>query len=1374
MKKIIITLIGMLPVLGIGQTTTENYVKTMAYQVATETDNVSEEQKIESITYFDGLGRAKQSIAVKAGGDKENIVSHTEYDALGRSPKQYLPLATAPEIPNPLDFTSSQTIKTEIGIFYNTPKYEDAQNPYSQTVYEASGLGRVFEQASPGNSWALSEGHTVKMDYQVNLDDEVYYYNVMFSGGDTALPELTLNGFYGESELRKNVTKDENWTSTSGNNHTTEEFTNKLGQVVLKRTYNTNIAHNTYYVYDDFGNLTFVLSPEASDQIVSNNTLVNNYQDILDKLGYQYTYDYHNRLIEKKIPAKGWEYIVYNLLDQPVLTQDARLRESNQWLFTKYDALQRVVYTGFIINGGSRLALQNYANNTEVYPSVFEHRVDNQNNIAGTAMYYSRQSFPTGTISKILTINYYDTYVDMAGLNLPDIVYGQNVTNITQGLPTVSKVRILDTDNWITSVTGYDEKARPVFGASLNTYLGTQDISESLLDFTGKVLESRTTHQKTGHQEIVTKDYLTYDHQNRLITHMQQIDSEPLQLIASNTSDELGQLESKRVGGQLFEIGYADLVKVSVSDDGSVIAKTDPEDEDSYNAGLATIGKLEGDGGLSFSVESIGAELRVGFNDINVDEGVYDINYFYRFLTTLVNGKYRYIIYKRPLAGGGAEPLYTGYYDIDSNDFKIERDGDTLHFIQNEAVVIVTQLEDPSIALIGDISFKTPSSQISNLNLYTTTIDKSLQKVDYQYNVRGWLTDINPIGAAAKEMDLFQFKINYDDAVEGDAGIAGRAVPLYNGNISQTTWQTANSDTKKRTYGYKYDDLNRVKVAYSRKGVDLTEYDHFNVSGIDYDKNGNILTLIRQGENENHNALNMDDLSYAYDGNQLLGVTDSSTSGIKHKGFYDGNTSGNDYIYDVNGNMTADKNKGITTIDYNHLNLPIFINISGTDAYNNLQKGNISYIYDATGVKQAKVVQDNAHNITVTTSYAGAYIYENNDGLEKLKMISHPEGYIEPVHNTTKSVKTFNKETQTTSFSEYQYAFNYTDHLGNVRLTYSDANGDGAIEKATEIISEKHYYPFGLQQRGYNDLVTSNVNSVANRFGFGNKELGDELGLDWYDISARNYDPAIGRWMNIDPLAEAMRRHSPYNYAFDNPVYYIDPDGMAPTGPPDDIYLDGDGKEIHRVENDQPDKTFLVKTSKKTNNKDNSGVANTNPISSKDRKNTEKQIKNGNLEGPHMNNVVQIENAETQKDMLDFVKSKDDGKGENVKINLSAGTVSERNLDNFTEHGGNIEDGQVTNTRSGSPSTPGISAKAQMDGDVDFHSHPSGKSTITNADGTTTNGYTSQFPSRDDVINAQRTGKTKYQFSMGSKKVHIYDGTGVIGIIPFKNFGKIK
>lgn len=103
---------------------------------------------------------------------------------------------------------------------------------------------------------------------------------------------------------------------------------------------------------------------------------------------------------------------------------------------------------------------------------------------------------------------------------------------------------------------------------------------------------------------------------------------------------------------------------------------------------------------------------------------------------------------------------------------------------------------------------------------------------------------------------------------------------------------------------------------------------------------------------------------------------------------------------------------------------------------------------------------------------------------------------------------------------------------------------------------ENNYYPFGLKHEGYNNNVTST--NIAQKYKFGGKEFQDELGLGWYDVTARNYDPALGRWMNIDPLAEQMRRHSPFNYAFNNPIFFIDPDGMAPT----DIYLDENGNYL--------------------------------------------------------------------------------------------------------------------------------------------------------------------------------------------------------------------
>lgn len=1150
------TIVLVLPFLGMAQTQTENYIKTTSYQVAVATgqeNTLTDTQKIEAINYVDGLGRPKQSIAIKAGGNSQNIITYIEYDDVGRTPRQYLPYATDIAVSNPFEFVHQDTLKSNIDTFYNTPKYEDTQNPYTHMVYEPSPLNRVLEQAAPGNSWALNNEHTIKTTYAHNTANEVRFFDVLFNGIsdiDTTNPQLTVSGFYNANELYKSVIKDENWTPTSGNNHTTEEFTNKSGQILLKRTYADNQAHDTYYVYDDFGNLTFVLSPKGSDQIIVNDLLVSNYTEILNSLCYQYVYDYRNRLIQKKIPAKGWEYIFYDALDRPVLTQDARLRENNQYLFTKYDALNRVLYTGiYQATAGSNTSMQTIIS---AQSSFNETRTSNATTIGDASAYYSNGVFPTTGIT-LHTVTYYDDYVDHTGIILPTTVYGEAITTQTQGLPTVSKVRVLDHQDWITTVTGYDYKARPVYSASLNTYLDTQDTAASHLDFTGKVLESCTTHVKGSHQPVETKDYFTYDHQNRLRTHMQQVDYEPMQLIASNVYDELGQLETKKVGGTLFNAGYTDIVGISVATD-QTITKTNTSN--AFNAGITTKGTIEIDGGFTFTIGNPGSEIKIGLNDHNTSASGYDINYYFDFYDNA--GIPSFKVYARLPSGSSGVPLYTGTYDDFSNRFAIEKEGAYIHYIHNGAVIATHLLVDSSIALIGDAGIKTPQATLRNVYLYATNIQKPLQEVDYQYNVRGWLTDINDVNNQAKTDQLFNFHINYD-TVDGFTGTTN-VTPLYNGNIAQTTWKTTNTDTDIRSYGYTYDALNRITNGISKKGTGFTISDSYTLQGVSYDKNGNITTLQRQGPSGLSSSALMDDLSYTYTGNQLQNVTDVSGN---TSGFNDGSTAIQEYQYDVNGNMTLDDNKGITDITYNHLNLPTKVTINNVL---NTQEGTITYIYDATGIKLAKVLVDDTQNNTVITSYAGGYIYEETQGYESLQMLPHPEGYISPVYsdrpreeNTGATLPLFS--------TGYQYAYNYTDHLGNIRLTYADSDGDGEVQASTEIISEKHYYPFGLQQRGYNDVVTSNKNDVAERFMFNGIEKEQALGLNLYEMDVRQYDPAIARWTGIDPVTHYD--YSPYN-AFDNdPVFWADPSGA------DGDYYNTDGEHLGNDGIDD-DKVYVV------------------------------------------------------------------------------------------------------------------------------------------------------------------------------------------------------
>ncbi|WP_317236309.1 MULTISPECIES: RHS repeat-associated core domain-containing protein [Flavobacterium] len=195
----------------------------------------------------------------------------------------------------------------------------------------------------------------------------------------------------------------------------------------------------------------------------------------------------------------------------------------------------------------------------------------------------------------------------------------------------------------------------------------------------------------------------------------------------------------------------------------------------------------------------------------------------------------------------------------------------------------------------------------------------------------------------------------------------------------------------------------------------------------------------------------------------------------------------------------------------------------------------ISYIYNATGQKVSKIVNE-ATTITQTNYLAGGFQYKNN----VLQFFPHAEGYVKHEANN------------------YSYVFNYTDHLGNVRVSYSDIDKNGSLGDelqyyckprvpsncieyfTSSILEENHYYPFGLKHSGYN--INNSQPNYA--YKYNGKELQSELGLDLYDYGARNYDPALGRWMNIDPLAENSRRWTPYNYAYNNPMYFDDPDGM--------------------------------------------------------------------------------------------------------------------------------------------------------------------------------------------------------------------------------------
>ena len=315
--------------------------------------------------------------------------------------------------------------------------------------------------------------------------------------------------------------------------------------------------------------------------------------------------------------------------------------------------------------------------------------------------------------------------------------------------------------------------------------------------------------------------------------------------------------------------------------------------------------------------------------------------------------------------------------------------------------------------------------------------------------------------------------------------VGGVGTPCYNGNISSMTWRSGD-ETALRGYRFTYDGLNRLTLAkYGENPAMDRYYDIFNEKVTGYDKNGNILGLQRYGQvgaGDNYGLI--DDLTYTLDGNRLTRVDDAVGTAEYNGGFEfrDAVQQANEYTYDANGNMTKDLNRNISEIQYNFLNLPSKVVFSGST---------ITYVYAADGTKLRTVHVING--VTTTTDYCGNVVYEN--GVQKYLLTE--EGYV--------------------TLSDKKYHYYLRDHQGNNRVV---VDGNGTVEEVN------HYYPFGG--------VFASTASVQ-PYKYNGKELDTRNGLNWYDYGARMYDPVLGRFTSLDPLAEDNSSISTYAYCNNNP-----------------------------------------------------------------------------------------------------------------------------------------------------------------------------------------------------------------------------------------------
>lgn len=560
----------------------QNYIVTYTPRVAGITKpadpNNTTCQVMASIQYFDGLGRSLQVVGLKASPTFRDLVTPMAFDAFGREDKKYLPYSGTVASNNGSYKTSALT---EQAGFYTDPANPAGWNSpgvvsipgaaFSKTVFEASPLNRVLEQGAPGAVWQPStsrtatSGRTTAVDFGTNntlttytttgFAVRLYSATPQTTAGRTHERTLTGTGYYSANELYLTITKDENWISADGKAGTSEEYKDKEGRVVLKRMFNKNGATietlSTYYVYDDNGNLSFILPPAADPDAATVPT-----QATRDNFCYLYRYDGHNRLVEKKIPGKGWEFMVYNNLDQLVASQDAlqRSKAVQEWLFTKYDAFGRVIQTGIYSYPASAANIS--------YRAALQTTIDAQPSIAswesrapGAA--YSNKCWPTTGITAVLSWNYYDNY------NIPNLpaVRPFNLSGsyspMINALLTASQVNVLGTTQMLWTINYYDNEARVV--RSIKQHYKNAAVSNTSYDdvsstysFTDEVLTNTRRHYVDSTEQLYVANRFTYDHQGRPKDIYQKTGDNVSTtnaeiLLSRKIYNEIGQLTSKQL-----------------------------------------------------------------------------------------------------------------------------------------------------------------------------------------------------------------------------------------------------------------------------------------------------------------------------------------------------------------------------------------------------------------------------------------------------------------------------------------------------------------------------------------------------------------------------------------------------------------------------------------------------------------------------------------------------------------------------------------------------------------------------------------------------------------------------------------------------------
>ena len=468
-------------------------------------------RSLTDVSYGDGFGGVSQKIHVGITPQGKDLTESYEYNSLGNLQSRTLPVPVLSE-------GASGNYKQ---ILKSAQEYYGHSNVCSRFAYEASHRSLLLKEFGVGDEWT---GKAVSKKYSCNLESipaQRCKRYLVSDGGELVESDSP----YADGSLRGIRSEDED-----GNMHW--EFYNSENQLVLSRILDGDTFFDTYFVYDEYGNLVFVLPPGYQDH------------PDLDLYAYIYRYDYLDRLVYKKLPGCAPSYLVYDAAHRLVFSQDGCQRNDSLWSFFVYDVYGRVVVEGECSNSDKHVRT---AGETVVLGTLME---------GDTGLAYSGYQSSFDLVDPcVYVVNYYDTYDFRTRNGFSAYNFPEGTVSATGNL-TGSILCTHGSSGFIYSADYYDSNKRIVKSLSSRVN-GGMDTYATEYSFQGSPLSVLHTHTDSSGYSLTERYTYTYDHSSRLTRVSHQYDNNPSVLLLEHAYDELGRLQTDKLDNGIYATDYA-------------------------------------------------------------------------------------------------------------------------------------------------------------------------------------------------------------------------------------------------------------------------------------------------------------------------------------------------------------------------------------------------------------------------------------------------------------------------------------------------------------------------------------------------------------------------------------------------------------------------------------------------------------------------------------------------------------------------------------------------------------------------------------------------------------------------------------------------